>query len=261
MPWRHARSPQSCPLRTHLLSHPPVLGWKSSYACYVEPCHWEIWSWNKPSHPWIRSSLCFYHSPLLTQDQQRVHLWPWCGDQIVWFVWSNGSYSNSLTQEPIYCTTCSSFLIELDEPSACCAFQSLLRSACWWTDLLTRLTLFTFRVLDRSCSESPANQTSVWIPLFIVDSIHVSRATHEYGFPVIDCANILSSIKCSLFSRKGIKLCNESGRWHRCHRLYLSCLGALPRRRSRYQIHRTERRSSTTQSQDVNHYNMCSGQM
>jgi len=42
-----------------------------------------------------------------------------------------------LRQELISCTACSSFLMLLDEQSACRTFQSLLRSAWWWTALLT----------------------------------------------------------------------------------------------------------------------------
>ena len=34
-------------------------------------------------------------------------------------------------------------------------------------------------------------------PLFIVDSIHMSRATPEYGFPVIDCANMPLSMNAA----------------------------------------------------------------
>jgi len=147
-------------------------------------------------------------------------------DRIVWFVWSNGSHLNSLTQELISYKAYSLFLILLDEQSAYCAFQNLLRLACWWTALLTQLTLFTFRVLDRSCLSlfRIASQSDFSLdPLFIVDSIHMSRATHECGFPVIDCANILSSINAACSVRRVSSTAMKSGRWHQCHRPYCRC--------------------------------------
>ena len=48
-------------------------------------------------------------------------------------------------------------------------------------------------------------------PLFIVGSIQMSWATHEYGFPIIECANSIF-LDCSLVFRKGIKYCRKIGR-------------------------------------------------
>ena len=74
-----------------------------------------------------------------------------CKDQCVWFVWSNGSHLNSVRHALISCTACSSFFILLDEQSACFHFSCFLRLACRWTVVITQLTLFTFRVFERSC--------------------------------------------------------------------------------------------------------------
>ena len=77
------------------------------------------------------------------------------------------SHLNSLRHELISCTACLSFFILLNEQSTCLPLPCLLRLAWWWTALLTRLMLFTFRVFERSnfhCSEWPTNQTSAWSP-------------------------------------------------------------------------------------------------
>ena len=93
----------------HARFPPASFGLKNSYACYEEPCHREVWSWNE-FHEWMNSIPMNSFTFLLTLSfanarsaaSASVAVMPDWRDRTVWFVWSNGSHSNSPRQVQLY---------------------------------------------------------------------------------------------------------------------------------------------------------------